>query len=1858
MRRCFHPAPSIRAIAVPSLLLVIAVSMHAQASADNRRTDFFIPPLIVRNTAPVWAQPSDSLRIEGGDTVNVHLVAVDPDAQPIQLSTFAMPDFVAIVDSGNGHGCLVVTPPTMLNGRFSMLVMAIDDSAAADTIDFTVIVSRLNRAPIWVSPDFDSIAVTEGDDFSLQLTATDPDGDYLHALVLGGLTPKIVTDGSGVFDLLFSPDHGSAGEYPISVVASDLALADTLRLHVTVIPAPPNHPPKWSTPDADSIGLHEGEMGVIQGHVTDDDGDPLSISIHSELPTALSDNGDGFLDVYVMPDVGETGRKSVVLVASDGRDSASIEIIVQVFRNPARNHRPEFVSVPTAIQLNVNRDTTVAINAIDSDMDDLSFSGFYIPNFVEFVGRPFPALGDAWADLHISPGSGHQGIFPVYLVVSDGQMSDTSTVWITITNINFWPEIGEIPARTIDEGDTLEIEIVASDPNGTTVTLSAFSVPTGATFVDHRNNQGTFRFIPSFSQAGQYRVGFVANDGSLRDTVFLDITVLNKLRPPQLANVSAKTVNEGAVIRIPISATDPDNDPIVLSGWDLPEHAVLTDSGNGRGDITFAPVIGQIGPFELGVIASDGALADSISILVTVLQVSVPPDSVAEVDFVTEQVAKYVSQFAIDQIHTEDLDLDGIDEVLFRENVDGWHVLKIWSTSHDSFWTLPSIGTGIKSYSLRSGPGVIEPVVWTNSNQLLALAPDRDGWYVIAEVPATATRVQMLPPNPEGWLAVYSIPIYEQSTFWGEPDGSCLGTRTEHSTRSFGYSDTDTSSVWGIGWAQQLPFDHGSIFQLFNHGLLEELLIHAYHESRSIESCGNPSDYFYATLSLHSFPMGGTGAVPIWEHYTVSFDLVWSYGQGRPSPYTYGIGLSRWNDRMDTTLKVCFAGYAGEASAYNTTNPYALNTLTRGDGWEIAEARFALPATPTRGGVVTISGDEPETMLLAPDAGFGYIINIPQAEFQGRLAMPAPGRFKTGYVMDASHRDMVFKVSNGVAVYRTKAYVPPRDSALVHHVPADFPTIQGAINAALSGDTILVAPGSYPGSIDFLGKDICLKSSAGASSTFILPASTTRPAVRFAGGESDEAILDGFTIRLSSTSMVAIENEARPIIRNNIFGEQQGSGDVVTIKSKGALITRNVFVGNTNARCIDVLGAGSARIIGNTLDRNGRGVNSSSESTIFFNNILSNHSGSALSGSFDSLDYNVLWNNKPNYNVTSYLQTPRGSHDILADPHFVRPGALDYRLTEHSLCIDNGHPGEEYTDADGSFADVGAVPYLRTQFPVAANLDVRVDDRWHLIDENPVFDWRFIGGPGEIQQAVQFELGTDQEWSVAEVWASGERVTANQSLPYTGPKLDDAEDYYFRIRLRGSNNWGPWSEEGMHTNGLPSIPSLQFPFNGTVANPAGLTFACSISSDPEADSVYCVFEAASNSDFLNVEFTSEVPVTDSGWAHSETPSELSVGRKYWWRARGTDHREHTSWSSARAFTATIGTIKVPLDQPTIQLAIRAAATGDTVLVPTGAYDVNLDFLGKGVYLKSELGANLTLLRPLDSTKSMISINNAISTPSAVDGFTISGCKTAAISVYKSRPTIINNVIEKNRSAISASYTMGLVIQANTIRDNGMNYAPNWGNAAISLSTCDSTLITRNIAYRNTGYGIISSGEGRGSVSNNTLLPQVGHAIRARNGKFLFYNNIVVGSPEYAVDQSWYSTITADYNCTYDNQTDYLHAVPGPGSVFANPMFVNPAAGDFRLAAGSPCIDAGHPDPQYNDPDGSRNDIGAYPFVPGVSALHPDDHNGDGIVDVRDAVRLIDLTVRKAEGGQATGTSDQIRVRELIRRIWGRKETRK
>ena len=121
---------------------------------------------------------------------------------------------------------------------------------------------------------------------------------------------------------------------------------------------------------------------------------------------------------------------------------------------------------------------------------------------------------------------------------------------------------------------------------------------------------------------------------------------------------------------------------------------------------------------------------------------------------------------------------------------------------------------------------------------------------------------------------------------------------------------------------------------------------------------------------------------------------------------------------------------------------------------------------------------------------------------------------------------------------------------------AQFQSIQAAIVAATTGDSILVEPGTYREHIDFLGKNLSLASTSGAAATIIDGSGGPGPVVALHSGETSSAGLIGLTIRGgtgftnpdlgdSRGGGVYISN-ATPSIRQCIIRDNSASGPVAS----------------------------------------------------------------------------------------------------------------------------------------------------------------------------------------------------------------------------------------------------------------------------------------------------------------------------------------------------------------------------------------------------------------------------------------------------------------------------------------------------------------------------------------------------------------------------------------------------------------------------------------------------------------------------------------------------------------------------------------
>jgi len=131
-------------------------------------------------------------------------------------------------------------------------------------------------------------------------------------------------------------------------------------------------------------------------------------------------------------------------------------------------------------------------------------------------------------------------------------------------------------------------------------------------------------------------------------------------------------------------------------------------------------------------------------------------------------------------------------------------------------------------------------------------------------------------------------------------------------------------------------------------------------------------------------------------------------------------------------------------------------------------------------------------------------------------------------------------------------------------VPGDYPTIQGAIDAASSGAIIVVEPGTYRENIDFKGKAVSLVSNDPTDpdivAATVIDGVGRGSTVLFRSGETSKSVLSGFTIRggsgtIDSYTITSYDGEKLS------FRRRYGGGILISGRSSPT-ITYNEITGN------------------------------------------------------------------------------------------------------------------------------------------------------------------------------------------------------------------------------------------------------------------------------------------------------------------------------------------------------------------------------------------------------------------------------------------------------------------------------------------------------------------------------------------------------------------------------------------------------------------------------------------------------------------------------------------------------------------------
>ncbi len=327
-------------------------------------------------------------------------------------------------------------------------------------------------------------------------------------------------------------------------------------------------------------------------------------------------------------------------------------------------------------------------------------------------------------------------------------------------------------------------------------------------------------------------------------------------------------------------------------------------------------------------------------------------------------------------------------------------------------------------------------------------------------------------------------------------------------------------------------------------------------------------------------------------------------------------------------------------------------------------------------------------------------------------------------------------------------------------------------------------------------------------------------------------------------------------------------------------------------------------------------------------------------------------------------------------------------------------------------------------------------------------------------------------------------------------------------------------------------------------------------------------------------------------------------------------------------------IRVPDDYPTIQLAIDAANSNDSILVSPGRYIENINFKGKNIKVRSTEGISNTVIDG-DGKGSTVTFNSSESENAILDGFTIiNGSKSGILCDSNSSPTLRNLRITSSRSSYgggigclnssspsinsvtlignNAEYGGGIYCWNNSsphlqnVRITG-NFATDGGGLSCSESSnpiLESVLIVQNTAAYGGGVEILFNASPvfkNVTIADNTSILSLGGIYCNVSLDPILINTIVWNNPLSAIyfqTTNSPNSITVSYSNIEGGRSgikDNNHGTVNwlDGNINYDPLFVDPENGDYHLQVGSPCIDKGDSTSAFSDYDGSRNDIGAY-----------------------------------------------------------------
>ncbi|MFH1772133.1 MAG: putative Ig domain-containing protein, partial [Candidatus Omnitrophota bacterium] len=270
-------------------------------------------------------------------------------------------------------------------------------------------------------------------DVSARVTTGNPKVNIIDSIANYGDLATGGVSGPANDNFKFDTEHGLNGDIVFELYISykdsqgiEYSLVEPFNITIGVEKI--NHPPVFNDIGVQSV--EEGSVLEFNVSATDIDGDSLSY-LAVNLPNgSIFDKPSGKFNW--VPSGTQSGVYVPRFIVTDGEAQDKMDVIINVINV---NAAPAFDPVGD-MEVDELKTLTFYVSASDSDGDDLTYSALDLPDGAIFTG--------AFKKFTWTPAGNQSGTYTVNFTVTDGYLTDSIEVNITVNNLNHPPVLGYI----------------------------------------------------------------------------------------------------------------------------------------------------------------------------------------------------------------------------------------------------------------------------------------------------------------------------------------------------------------------------------------------------------------------------------------------------------------------------------------------------------------------------------------------------------------------------------------------------------------------------------------------------------------------------------------------------------------------------------------------------------------------------------------------------------------------------------------------------------------------------------------------------------------------------------------------------------------------------------------------------------------------------------------------------------------------------------------------------------------------------------------------------------------------------------------------------------------------------------------------------------------------------------------------------------------------------------------------------------------------------------------------------------------------------------------------------------------------